>query len=272
MTLHRPTTLHKFINELGVHAKKRLSQNFLIDRNILEKIVTTAQVRPGDLVIEIGPGPGALTETLLNAGAEVIAIEMDREFAAQLSRLGSSDKLKVFQADFLAFPLLDQITRPAKVVANLPYHITTPILQKLLPLYPRLTSLTLMVQKEFGERMVAKPRSSAYSSLSLFVQYYSEAKQCFTVRPGCFFPKPTVDYCVVHLDLKEVQGDTEGFFAITRRAFNQRRKMLKTSLKELFPVAETEKALLKLNLPISVRPEELSLEDFKNLSNALKVY
>jgi 16S rRNA (adenine1518-N6/adenine1519-N6)-dimethyltransferase len=270
MPLYRPSELRAFIDQLGSRAKKSLSQNFLIDGNILDKILEVAHIERGDLVVEIGPGPGALTEALLAKGAEVIAIEKDALFASHLGRLKGN--LTIFEADILSFPLEETLKgRKAKVVANLPYQITTPILQKFLPMQSSFSTLTLMVQREFGERLVAKKNTSAYSSITLFAQYYSETKLCFLVKPTSFYPRPSIDSCVVHFKLheKKPRVPPEQFFSITRRAFQQRRKMLRSSLKELFSYEKIEAALSALGLSPETRPEQLSFEEFELLAQRL---
>lgn len=266
MTIYQPSQLHSFLNGLNTRAKKSLSQNFLIDGNILRKIVKTADVQPGDLVVEIGPGPGALTQVLLQAGAHVIAIEKDPVFAEALSRLQTEDgRLTVYCEDVLEFSFETLIPRSAKVVANLPYHITTPVLAKLLPLHALFSSITVMVQKEVGERMTAVRGTSAYSSLTLFLEYYAKATYSFTVEPTCFFPAPKVQSAVIKLELKETRKDivAENFFVLTRTAFGKRRKMLRASLKPIFP--QIESALQRAGIAGTLRPEELSLSDFIRL-------
>ena len=259
--LYKPTELHAFLRHLGAHPQKRLSQNFLIDGNILNKIVRTAQIQTGECVVEIGPGPGALTEALLQAGATVIAVEKDRLFADALGRLQNGN-LSIFCQDVLDFSL-DAVVE-AKVVANLPYHLTAPLLAKLLPLHPKISSLTLMVQKEVAQRIVATTGSSHYSSLSLFVRFFANPRLCFTVSPHCFYPAPQVESAVVHLALKAppaVEG-REAFFSFVRAAFQQRRKMLRSSLKDKASKECVEDTLLALGLTRQARPEELSLEQF----------
>jgi 16S rRNA (adenine1518-N6/adenine1519-N6)-dimethyltransferase len=253
MKVYRPSELRTFLEEAGLFAKKRLSQNFLIDGNIIQKILKTAQVQPGDRILEIGPGPGALTAALLEAGAHVTAIELDPLFATKLERLQTPDsRLEIISQDALLFPFE---TRPGKVVANLPYHISTPLLTRLLPLTDAFTSLTVMVQKEFAERMKED------SSLCLFVQFYATITSSFTVSPSCFYPRPTVSSAVVHCKLHSPPlKEADSFFILTRTAFQQRRKMLRTSLKSLYP--HIESALKALDLPPTTRPEELSLETF----------
>lgn len=258
-----------FLEELGASPRKSLSQNFLIDRNIVNKIIRTAEIVPGDSVLEIGPGPGALTTALLEAGATVYAIEKDPLFASALSRLQTIDcRLHVFHADALDHPLA---AIPAtKVVANLPYHITTPLLERFF--LHNFSSLTLMVQKEFGQRLLAKPGSKTFSSLTLFGQYYTTVKTSFPVSSHCFYPKPTVDSSVIRLDLRTPPlHSPEPFFKLVRRAFQQRRKMLSTSLQEIYLPNAIKETLTRLGLRSDARPEMLGLDEwlllFEELSN-----
>lgn len=261
----RPSQLRNFLEEWGIDAKKGLSQNFLIDRNILGKICLAANATPGDYVLEIGPGPGALTEALLERGAHVIAIEKDRDFAKALERLKSQGDLTVIEGDILEFPL-DSLFRSRikwKVVANLPYHITTPILVKLLQLFEQISSLTVMVQKEVAKRFAAETNTPEYGSITLFLQFYSTISYCFTVEPTCFYPQPKVQSAVIRCDLKQPPHvASDAFFKLTRTAFQKRRKMMRASLKELYPSIQVEEALLAIGLPKEARPEMLSLQDF----------
>lgn len=269
--MHKASELQSFLKELGVDARKGLSQNFLIDGNILRKIADAAHVKAGDSILEIGPGPGALTELLLERGAHVTAIELDAVFAHALERLQTQDqRLHVFATDFLKFPLQEFLIKnpgPWKVVANLPYHITTPILTQLLPCHGAIESVTIMVQKEVGKRMVSSHGSADYGSFSLFVSFYSKASYCFTVEPTCFYPKPTVQSAVVHCQLHAPHpiSSTEDFFRLTRTAFQQRRKMLRSSLKELYSQEKIISSLMQLGLKETARPEELSLAQFLQL-------
>lgn len=271
MALYRPRELAALLGRLGAFAKKSLSQNFLIDGNILDKILAAAEIAPGDLVVEIGPGPGALTEALLARCSSVIAVEKDPLFIDHLKSL--SGNLSLYEADILSFPIEEILQRrKAKLVANLPYQITTPILQRFLPLKDCFSSLTLMVQKEFGQRLTAQKNESAYSSLTLFAQYYAESRFCFSVKPSSFTPRPSVDSCVVRLDLRESSPlvTQEAFFKVTRQAFGQRRKMLRRSLQDLFPLKKIEEALAFLGLPLDSRPEQLGFEQFQALADRLK--
>jgi 16S rRNA (adenine1518-N6/adenine1519-N6)-dimethyltransferase len=264
MPIYRPSELH----QLGVRAKKSLSQNFLIDQNILEKICVAADIQPGDNILEIGPGPGALTECMLKKGAFVFAVEMDRELAEKLKRLDENN-LKVFCEDALTFSM-DPLPPGIKVVANLPYHITTPVITRFIDQFPQISSLTVMVQKEVGERMVAKENSSMYSSFTLFLNAYSTPRYCFTVKPNSFYPPPSVYSCVVHLPLKPFPFSFPAaeFFKITRKAFGQRRKMLRSSLKDI----EGMNQVLKSLGFETARPEQLSLADFAAIFKDFQAY
>lgn len=256
-----------FLNELGTTPKKGLSQNFLIDSNVVKKIIETADIQKGDVVLEIGPGPGALTTLLLELGATVYAIEKDPIFAKALSRLQTDDqRLTVYCADALEFPL-DQIPFK-KVVANLPYHITTPLLEKCFAC--SFTSLTLMVQKEVADRIFAKNGTKVFGSLSLFAQYYATLQSHFTVSSGCFFPKPSVDSSVIHLTSRPpVKDHTGQFFPLMRRSFQQRRKMLSTSLQEFAPAQQIKKALQSINFRDDARPEMLSFDQWLSFVEAM---
>jgi 16S rRNA (adenine1518-N6/adenine1519-N6)-dimethyltransferase len=273
--VYKPSELQTFLKIRGLHAKKSLSQNFLIDGNIIQKIVDTASISSGDLVIEIGPGPGALTKALLGRGAFVTAIEMDAPFAKELHRLQTPDhRLKIICNDILKFPLagfLQKHPGKYKVVANLPYHITTPILTLLLPLYQDIESLTIMVQKEFANRMIAEKRTPEYSSFTLFLQFYASVDKSFTVSPNCFYPRPKVHSSVVHCKLHPplIKINTDAFFLLTRSAFGKRRKMLRASLKDLYPIKKVEQALVKLGHLNTARPEELTIDEFIALFHLL---
>lgn len=274
--LYRPSELHALLKQQGTKAKKRLSQNFLIDGNVIRKIIQAAKIRKGDFVIEIGPGPGALTEALLQAGAVVTAIEMDPIFANALKSFQENQTvLEVIQEDFLKFSLEKFFNRfpnrNYKIVANLPYHITTPILSQICPLYPKVTSLTIMVQKEFADRMVARVSTADYSSLTVFLEFYGTVSHRFDVSRRCFYPSPKVDSSVVHYELKPTDPKVkpDDFFQLTRSAFQQRRKMLRSSLKHLFGSNQIESTLLLLAKQATTRPEELSLKEWLDFFSIL---
>ncbi len=271
MAIYKPSELLAFLESLGISPKRALSQNFLIDRNILHKIVKTAEISPGDLSLEIGPGPGSLTEELLNAGAHVIAVEKDHVLAHALQRLNpAAGSLEIYNDDILLFPV-EEICRAkmasgkkAKVIANLPYHLTTPIITMLVPMRHLFSHLIFMVQDEVAMRYVAKPDTSDYSSFTLFLNFYTNPHYAFQVSRSCFYPSPKVNSAIIVLELKEPPkvSDEEKFFQLTRKAFHQRRKMLRSSLKELYSPDKVEAALDEVGLNRLARPGELSLEQF----------
>lgn len=251
------TELLSFLHEIGAHPKKGLSQNFLIDGNVVRKIVQLGDVKPGDQVLEIGPGAGALTQQLLAAGASVLAIEKDFLLAQHLSRLQTPDhRLEIHPADFLKFNL-----PPIryKVVANLPYNITSPILEKLC--LHSFESLTIMVQKEVADRIKAKPGTKEFGSLTLFLQFYSTLHSSFSVSASCFYPRPTIDSTVLRLDARTPPSiNPDHLFPIIRKAYQQRRKTLTSTLRTLHP--SLGMLLESLGLSAKARPEELSLDQW----------
>lgn len=249
-----------FLKELGTAPKRGLSQNFLIDMNIVKKIIALAEIDSNDSVLEIGPGPGALTAALLDAQARVFAIEKDTVFAHALSRLQTSDlRLNVANADALDFPL--NTIAAKKVVANLPYHITTPLLERLFSC--SFSSCTLMVQKEFAIRLLAQSGSKDFSSLTLFTQFHANIKGMFHVSSRCFYPKPSVDSTVIRLDFRPPPLiQPEPFFKLVRRAFQERRKMLSTSLQEFYSASKVKDSLSRAGMRSDSRPEMLSLEQW----------
>lgn len=278
MKISKPSALQEFLRSNGMRAKKHSSQNFLVDGNIIRKIISTAGVASGDVVLEIGPGPGALTEEMLSRGATVIAVEKDAPLAKALVRLQTEDgRLQVIEQDFLEFPLESFFSKflkkgqKVKVVANLPYHITTPIISYLLPLHEYIESMTLMVQKEVAMRFVASKGNKDYSSYTVFIQHFGKVKYCFTVEPTCFYPKPSVKSAVVHFSLEESEPveKQEALFLMIRTAFLKRRKMLKSSLKDMYPSEKIETSLKEIGINPLARPEELSREEFVKLHNKL---
>ncbi len=274
MRIFRPSELKEFLEVEGVAALKGLSQNFLIDGNIIRKILAAARVEEGDAIIEIGPGPGALTEALLEQGASVIAIELDRKFAKLLERLQTPDhRLTVFQEDALKTDLKKLFSKGkrAKLVSNLPYHLTTPLIERFLPLHHQLESLTVMVQKEVGQRMTALPGTKNTSSLSLFVRLFSDPRYCFDVSPSCFYPKPSVTSAVVQLLLHAplAKVDPVKFEKLLRTVFGKRRKMLRSSLKGLVETDRIPAIFERTGIAAEARPEELSMEQFLTFYEAV---
>ncbi|MDN3507517.1 MAG: 16S rRNA (adenine(1518)-N(6)/adenine(1519)-N(6))-dimethyltransferase RsmA [Simkaniaceae bacterium] len=259
--------LMNFLGENDIRPKKSLSQTFLVDGNILRKIVNTANVTASDRILEIGPGPGAITELLLDAGADVIAIEMDPILGGKLKRLKGSLHVIIDDCMKVDVPSLFK-DQKGKVVANIPYQLTAPILAMLLPLHDSITSLTLVMQKEVAQRIVAKPHSKNYSPISLLAQFYSEPKLAFSITPNSFYPKPKIDSATVHFSLRKPPYaciETR-FFHLVRTSFQQRRKMLTGSLRNELPRDVIIDILKKHKLPQTARPENLTLEVFAELA------
>ncbi len=256
MPLTNVAELRAYLAKLGAQPKKSLSQNFLIDSNIVSKILGFADVREKDSLFEIGPGPGGMSEALLELGVQLTAVERDRVFAKALgSRFPTC---QVFEEDILAFDL-DQLTPGSKVVANLPYHITAPILTRLTPRRDLFSSITVMVQEEVARRLTAQPGSKIYGSLSVYMQFYTRPRYGFRVSRHCFYPEPNVDSAVVRFDLIEPPlDDPDAFFELVRLAFGKRRKMIRKTL------GSPEK-ILEAGIDPTARPEQLSLEQFIRL-------
>lgn len=280
MTIYKPSELRAFLESLHITPKKGLSQNFLIDGNIIRKIISTASIQPQDVVLEIGPGPGSLSEALLETGATLIAVEKDRALAEALERFKTANnKFEIYCDDILKFPIEEKIrpllvdSQKAKVIANLPYHLTTPILVNLVSMHSLFSSLILMVQEEVAQRFTAQPGTKEYGSITVFLNFFCTPHYAFRVSNNCFYPKPKVDSAVVFLELKTPPKiDQDLFFAMTRTAFGHRRKMLRTSLKALFPDDAVATALEKIGINPLARPEELSLDKFLQLFTALTPY
>jgi 16S rRNA (adenine1518-N6/adenine1519-N6)-dimethyltransferase len=249
-----PTQLRAFLRALGVTPNKALSQNFLIDGNIVRKILAEGAVKPGDSVLEIGPGPGALTEALSAQGAQIFAVEKDPIYANALKRL---PEVHVFAEDIRQFDF-SILPSKCKAISNLPYHLTAPILGLLVPQYKLFTTITVMVQEEVARRMTASPKTEDYGSLALFLNFYSTVRYAFKVSRRCFYPQPKVDSAVVTLTLKEPPAvDADRFFQLVHTAFGQRRKMVKSTLGPAIG-----ELLEHMNENPQSRPEELSLETF----------
>lgn len=248
---------------------KRLSQNFLIDPNISRKIVRKAGLLEKERVLEIGPGLGALTKELLAAGAEVIAIEKDSRCVSHLQK--HYPQVTLFEYDFLEFPLetLPQ-DKKMRVIANLPYNITTPILTSLAPRFSLFSSLVVMVQHEVAERIVAQPGGKAIGAITYFLNFYGKARILFNVSPQAFYPAPSVNSSCLEIVLEQPPpcSSSDHLFTLIRLAFQQRRKMLRASLRGSYPKELLEKSLESLAVD-QARPEELSLADFIKLSDLL---
>ena len=264
--------------------QKRFGQNFLIDTHVLEKIIASAEITKDDFVLEIGPGIGTMTQYLAEAAREVAAVEIDKTLIPILQdtlkewnnvTVINNDILKV---DIRQLALEKNQGRPIKVVANLPYYITTPIIMGLFENQVPIESITIMVQKEVADRMQVGPGTKDYGALSLAVQYYARPEIVANVPPNCFMPRPKVGSAVIRLERYEqppVQvKDEKLMFRLIRASFNQRRKTLVNGLKnssELhFSKEEIEQALVNCGLPLTVRGEALTLEQFAQLANAFE--
>ncbi|MDP1608787.1 MAG: 16S rRNA (adenine(1518)-N(6)/adenine(1519)-N(6))-dimethyltransferase RsmA [Chlamydiales bacterium] len=265
MTIAQLSQLLPFLESLGVRPKKTLSQNFLIDPNIVRKIVELSHIEPGDYVLEIGSGPGALTEELLKRGAYVTAIEKDTSFARELDRFQNGN-LTVIEEDILAFDWTMLEDRPWKIIGNLPYHITTPIIETVCQ--NKAVSFTFMLQKELAERIIAPPGSKECGCISVFVHSHALVSGSFHVSNTCFYPKPNVDSTVLSLQFHK-EKDPESLFTFVRTAFQQRRKMITSSLRRLFPQERIKEALLFAKAPITARPETLTLGQWRTLFQIL---
>lgn len=255
--------------------KKSLGQNFLSDPAILGRIVDACELSLDETVLEIGPGRGALTGLLAGRCAKVYAVELDSRLCAGLKQaFAGQPNVEIIHADILKFDLAGLACRGRLVVVgNIPYYITTPIIERLFTCGRRIERAYLTVQKEFGQRMVAGPGSKQYGSFSLFVQYYCQPQIRFTIKAGSFHPVPKVDSCLLGLAMRSqpaVQvADQALLFKVIRSAFGQRRKQLRNSLKHTVDPAQLQAFLQDSGLKQSARAEELSLEQFANLTNRL---
>ena len=279
--LGNPRIIQQIIKEQNFAVQKKYGQNFLVDTNILEGIVNAAEISKDDTVLEIGPGMGSLTQYLLEAAKEVIAVEVDKMLIPILKEnLKEYDNLTLIHGDVLKLDL-DEILkgRRVKVVANLPYYITTPIVMELLEKQENIESITVMVQKEVAQRMQEGPGSKSYGALSLAVQFYARPEIVLNVSKNCFLPKPDVDSAVIKLDIYEEKErpvktkDVQFMFRLIRAAFNQRRKTLLNALSNdagtKIPKEKTLAALSEMGKNESIRGEALTLEEFAELADLL---
>lgn len=296
MDIHSPRVLRDFLEEHGASARKRLSQNFLIDGNVVEKIVSLADLSPShSCVIEIGPGPGALTKRLREQSLHLTTVELDPIFASQIKRFHPNIALEkdILQVDISS--LIEQILREAKdlqsedkdsfspitlhIVSNLPYHLSTDILQRLLPLYSQVKSLTLMLQDEFAQRLLeAKPGSKEYGPLSLARELLCHCKDSFIVKPGSFYPRPLVRSRVIHLELTSPLSlkdeEVSSFLQFCTNLMQHRRKMMRKPLKFYLeevnmPSSEQDTVIAEYG---TVRAEQLCLNQWIELFQKIHAY
>ncbi|MDH7499894.1 MAG: 16S rRNA (adenine(1518)-N(6)/adenine(1519)-N(6))-dimethyltransferase RsmA [candidate division NC10 bacterium] len=283
MRLSLLTETQKILKQHGFRPKKRLGQNFLVDEHVLEAVVEAAEIKGQETVIEIGPGLGLLTRQLCRAAGWVLAIELDPSLFSILKRqLAGFPNLSLVQSDVLAFDLESWLSQgghqgKAKVVANLPYYLSTPLLFQLLA-YRHLFSLwVLMVQKEVAERIGARPGSKDYGSLSIALQLYGEVEPVLSVSKEAFYPRPQVDSAVLKIRMREeprakIEDETL-FRELVRSAFSQRRKMLRNALaRQMVPGLKQEvweRAFANAGIASQRRGETLSIEEFARLANQL---
>lgn len=273
----KDVTLH-IIKTFGLHMSKKLGQNFLVDELVVDGIVEAAAIQPGDTVLEIGPGIGTLTQGLAEAGGQVVAVELDRHLIQVLSKtLEGYQNVKIVHGDILKLDISREIPAERyKVVANLPYYITTPIIMRFLEERLPAELLVTMVQKEVAQRMVAKPGGKDYGALSVAVQYYTEPEIMFIVPPASFIPAPAVESAVIRCTIRQeppVNVDEKMFFRIVKAAFAQRRKTLANGLKAAGIAPDKITAVFEaVGIDPKRRGETLSLEEFARISNELAAF
>lgn len=281
--LGNPAYTMAVLEKHGFHFQKKYGQNFLIDTHILDKIISAAEIGPEDFVLEIGPGIGTMTQYLCEQAREVVAVEIDNNLIPVLEdTLSAYDNVTVLNQDILKVDIAALARgknggKPIKVVANLPYYITTPIIMGLFESHVPLESITIMVQKEVADRMQEGPGSKDYGALSLAVQYYARPEVVAVVPPNCFIPRPKVASSVIRLTCHEkppVETKNEAFlFAVIRASFNQRRKTLVNGLNNApqVPVSKEQitECIRQMGFDENIRGEKLTLEEFAKLSNLL---
>ena len=278
-----PQNTIEILQKYNFNFQKKFGQNFLIDTSVLDRIIAAAEITKDDCVLEIGPGIGTMTQYLAERAGEVVAVEIDNKLIPILEdTLSAYDNVTVINDDILKVDVNKIVQeknggRPIKVVANLPYYITTPIIMGLFENHVPLKSITIMVQKEVADRMQVGPGTKDYGALSLAVQYYAQPKIVANVPPNCFIPRPNVGSAVIRLTKYEEPPvkvkDEKKMFAIIRASFNQRRKTLVNGLGNAGIYGITNErvteVLEEMQLSPTIRGEALSLEQFAKLSNLL---
>jgi|LSQX01.2.fsa_nt_gb 16S rRNA (adenine1518-N6/adenine1519-N6)-dimethyltransferase len=278
--LYSPRYVKELLSSHGFSFSKSLGQNFLIDGNIVRKIVAQANITSEDYVLEIGPGMGTLTEELALNAKKVVAVELDKSLLPILEEtVGKYENVEIISGDILDVDLDKLIQErlnggPVKVVANLPYYVTTPIVGKLIESGANIDSIIVMVQKEVAERMAAGPGSKTYGSLSVFVNFYTIPEIVVKVPKTVFMPQPKIDSAVIRLKMKEQLPDVdkEQFFKVVKAAFSKRRKTIFNALSTYgfdLEREEFKEYLLKAGIKLEERAENLSVEDFIKISTTL---
>lgn len=282
-TLGNPQETIAVLQKYNFNFQKKFGQNFLIDTHVLDKIIAAAQITKDDLVLEIGPGIGTMTQYLCENAREVVAVEIDKNLIPILEdTLSAYDNVSVINGDILKVDI-NQIVqeknngKPIKVVANLPYYITTPIIMGLFESHVPIENITVMVQKEVADRMQVGPGTKDYGALSLAVQYYAEPYIVANVPPNCFMPRPKVGSAVIrltrHSEPPVMVKDEAMMFRLVRASFNQRRKTLVNGLTNAPDVTATKEEILQaletMGMSATVRGETFGLEEFAQLTNLL---
>ena len=269
-----PEAVERYLRRYGLGARKSLSQNHLADGAVLEEIIRVAAVEPGERIVEVGPGVGILTTQLLQAGAQVTAVELDFRLAGHLRlRFVDEPRLTLVEADFLDIEVADIVTEPWALVANVPYHITSPILHHVLGSEPRPTRFVMMVQREVAERIAAPPGGMSY--LSVFVQYHADVEVAFTVPAAAFEPAPEVGSAVLVGQTRKrslAADDEDELWRLVQAGFRERRKMIHNVLARQLPGLDRERveaALAACAIEPDRRPQTLSVEEWMALRVAL---
>ncbi len=273
-------SIRKELAQYGVTPRKRWGQHFLVDRNILGKVIRAAELQKDDVVLEVGAGSGEMTVALAREVKKVVAVEIDRKLVRLLKeKTEVFANITVIEGDVLEMDfhqLGDEVTQRLKVVANLPYQISTPLLFRFIESRDRFSSLTLMLQREVAERMIAPPGGKDYGPLSIFIQSVSDLSIPFYIKPSAFFPPPKVESAVVHLTWKKrplVRPEEEGWFKkVVKGCFGYRRKRLVNALRHAdFPLPEDiEQRIEKIGIEPGRRPGTLTIQEFARLADALR--
>ena len=274
--LYSPKVVREIIDLYDFKFKKSLGQNFLIDKNFVDKIVDAAEIENQN-VLEIGPGIGTITYEMAKLAKNVVAIEIDQTLIPILEEnLGEFENAKVINEDILKVDLKKLVKdefngESFKVVSNLPYYITTPIIEMLITTGIACDDMTIMVQKEVAERMVASESDKEYSSLSVFIKFYTDAKVVINLPKSVFMPQPKIDSTILNLKLRlyDDKVNQDMLFKLVRSGFNKRRKTILNSLSDVVAKDDLKLAFEKLNLAENLRAENLSLDDYINLANEL---
>jgi len=276
--LYSPKVVKEIIDFYDFSFKKSLGQNFLIDKNFVDKIVESADIENQN-VLEIGPGIGTITYEMAKTAKKVVAIEIDQSLMPILDQnLEEFDNAKVINEDILKVDLKNLVEEEFngesfKVVSNLPYYITTPIIEKLITTGIPCKDMTIMVQKEVGQRMVASEVDKEYSSLSVFIKFYTEAKTLVNLPKSVFMPQPKIDSTILNLKLRiyDENVDQETLFKLVRAGFNKRRKTILNSMSDVVDKEDLKVAFEKTGLKANLRAENLSIDDYIKLANQINL-